>query len=112
MNEYEKLINIVNNNLEVNNYPKITFELYDNLFEDIYNLKIEKLLAINSDSYFLSEVYFKVLNRPIDTDPFNSLLSELQKNKKSRKLIIKNIFNSNERKIKKTNIIFNDGDKV
>lgn len=109
MKQYENLINIINKNLEANGQNTITFERYENLFENIYSFPVKKLLSLKTDEIFISEVFFKMLNRPISSYDLEHYTQLLKNNKSSREKIIQSVYNSNERKSKKTNILFETG---
>ncbi|WKT00463.1 cytochrome P450 [Gallibacterium salpingitidis] len=104
--EYDKLIKIVNDNLESSDRNKIIFELFSTLSFNIYEFPYEQLLEIQDDSQFLYEVYYKILDRIIDSDSYYRLLKQLLDNKLSKEEIITLISNSKEAEIKKTNLVF------
>lgn len=105
MNSYSLLVGLVNENLKKAGCEAIYFESYDNLSESIYKFPVQKLLEIKNDAEFVREVYFKMLDRPVDMRSYNHLVSALKKKTLSRKDVIKNVFLSDERKIKQTFLI-------
>ena len=106
MHSYDKLTNIVNTNLQEHNIPRIHFEIYENLFESIYTFPASKLLAVESDVNFVNELYYKILNRPVDAPTLKHLLHVLNTKKTSREKLLQSIYSSEEQKVKETALIF------
>jgi hypothetical protein len=110
--EYIKLTSIVNQNLVDNNLDEIVFESFDATSKNILAFPIEALLNIESDEQFLYEVYYKMLDRIIDEKSYKYYHNQLKYKKITRNDLINVIFNSDERKIKQTNILFDNGDNI
>ncbi len=106
MNEYNALVHLVNNNLRFFNMEPIDFDLYDNLYMDLYHCSEKELLCIEDNADFIKEVFLKLLNRSIDKPHSESLLNRMNAGKINRKVFIKDVYNSPERNAKKTDIIF------
>ena len=103
--EYELLTNLVNDNLRKNDCKEIIFENYEIIDFNIYKFPISLLLKIDDNKQFIYEAYYKILDRIVDDESFNRLLNQLNNNKISKEKIIRNLFNSEERRAKQTNII-------
>ncbi len=107
--EYFALTDFVNQQLSKEGIEEIVFESHEAIYEDILEFPINKLLDIKDDRQFLYEAYYKILDRIIDDKSFVHYSSQLENNHVTRKKLIKILFASDERKIKQTNIIFDDG---
>ena len=55
--EYNKLTQLVNDNLKNSSQRIIVFELEENLNESIYNFPYKKLINIKDNEQFLYEAY-------------------------------------------------------
>ena len=109
MNSYILLTQYVNDNLLQKSHKEITFEYLTNLDENIHAFPIEKLMSILDDKTFIYEVYYKLLNRMIDTMRVDELLHILKNgNETTRIQIIKDVYNSKERQGKNTQLIFTE----
>lgn len=106
MNQYNALVNLVNNNLAFYNMEPIDSDLYENLYMDLYHCSEKALLSIKDNADFIKEVFLKLLNRSIDKPHLNSLLERMNTGKIDRKAFIKDVYNSNERRVKNTDIVF------
>jgi hypothetical protein len=102
---------LVNKNFSKNNLDEIVFESFETIDETILAFPIEIILNIESDKQFIYEVYYKILDRIIDKKSYKYYYNQLQNENITREDLINIIFDSNERKIKQTNIIFSDGIK-
>lgn len=103
--QYEKLTNIVNQNLLADNKEMITFETYENINFNIYEFPLERLLAISDNKQFLYEACYKILDRIIDINSYNNFIEALNSGSATKASIINNLCNSKECKRKKTKII-------
>jgi len=109
MNSYLLLTQYVNANLLKASRNKMTFNLFENLGENIHAFPIEKLMSIANDRLFIYEVYYVILNRLIENNKASELLRILRGgNELTRMQIIKGTYNSKERQVKNTKIIFNE----
>ena len=109
MNSYLLLTQYVNVNLLKVSRNQITFRFFENLNENIHAFPIEKLMNISNDRLFIYEVYYVILNRLIDNNRVDELLHILRdSNESARMQIIKDAYNSKERQVKNTKIIFNE----
>ncbi len=106
MNEYQALTKLVNLNLQNNGLDQIDFDELDNIYMDLYNISEKALLNIKDDEVFFKEVFLKLLNRHIAPEHLDSLLKRMSVNNITRKQFLVDVYNSNERKIKKTDLIF------
>ena len=106
MNQYNALVKLVNDNLALYNMEPIDVDLYDNVYMDLYHCSEQALLSIKDNADFIKEVFLKLLNRSIDKPHLNNLLERMNTGKLNRQMFIKDVYNSNERSIKKTDIIF------
>ena len=84
----------------------IDVDLYDNVYMDLYHCSEQALLSIKDNADFIKEVFLKLLNRSIDKPHLNNLLERMNTGKLNRQMFIKDVYNSNERRAKKTDIIF------
>ena len=106
MNQYNALVKLVNDNLALYNMEPIDVDLYDNVYMDLYHCSEQALLSIKDNADFIKEVFLKLLNRSIDKPHLNNLLERMNTGKLNRQMFIKDVYNSNERRAKKTDIIF------
>lgn len=106
MNQYNALVKLVNDNLALYNMEPIDVDLYDNVYMDLYHCSEQALLSIKDNADFIKEVFLKLLNRSIDKPHLNNLLERMNTGKLNRQMFIKDVYNSNERSVKKTDIIF------
>ena len=84
----------------------IDVDLYDNVYMDLYHCSEQAFLSIKDNADFIKEVFLKLLNRSIDKPHLNNLLERMNTGKLNRQMFIKDVYNSNERSVKKTDIIF------
>ena len=84
----------------------IDVDLYDNVYMDLYHCSEQVLLSIKDNADFIKEVFLKLLNRSIDKPHLNNLLERMNTGKLDRQVFIRDVYNSNERSVKKTDIIF------
>ncbi|MGR5220939.1 DUF4214 domain-containing protein [Vibrio parahaemolyticus] len=103
---YDSLTEFVNSNLASNGLNTLIFERNENLTFSIYNFPCSKLLSIQNDVEFLYEAYYKILDRTIDEASLIHLSSKLKSKQITKKSVINSLFNSSERKVKKTLIDF------
>ena len=103
---YDSLTEFVNSNLASNGLNTLIFERNENLTFSIYNFPYSKLLSIQNDVEFLYEAYYKILDRIVDETSLIHLSSKLRAKQITKKIVINSLFNSSERKIKKTSIDF------
>jgi len=106
VNEYQALTDLVNANLQKHGRQKIVFETVENLSENIFHFPIEKLLSIPSDSDFVYEIYYKILDRMIDEHTKKYFLTLLKYKTLSREDMIKDLVKSEECIRKKTKLIY------
>lgn len=107
MNEYERLMQYVNDNLAKKSHQKITFESLNNLEENLHAFPIEKLMSIADDKVFIYEIHYKLLSRMPQRERVTELLNILKhNNKENRMQIIRDIYHSEERQVKSTQLIF------
>ena len=106
MNQYNALVKLVNDNLALYNMEPIDVDLYDNVYMDLHHCSEQALLSIKDNADFIKEVFLKLLNRSIDKPHLNNLLERMNTGKLNRQMFIKDVYNSNERRAKKTDIIF------
>ena len=106
VNEYHALTEFVNTNLKQHGRQKIVFETAENISENIFQFPITKLLAIPTDSDFVYEIYYKILDRMIDEHTKKYFLTLLKYKTLSREDMIKDLVKSEERKRKKTKLIY------
>jgi len=103
---YIKIQNQIHKNYETQNHldESLLFELPEGIEYSIFDLPISYLLNITNNQDFLVESYFKILDRPIDMNSFNILLSKLDNKTTTKEKIIKSLTSSKECKIKNTKL--------
>lgn len=103
---YKKLCKYTNNKLcSYDPNAKIHFERADGLLYSVFSYPKEKLIAIKDSDEFIRECFYKILDRTVDDYNFNKYHKALQANTISRDDLISELYQSNERDIKQTDLI-------
>lgn len=103
---YIQIQNKIHKNYENHNHldEPLLFELPEGIEYSIFDFPVSYLLNITNNQDFLIESYFKILDRPIDIESFNILLSKLDNKTTTKEKIIKSLTSSKECKIKNTKL--------